>query len=233
MADDEKPKETPAEYTPPRANDRKDVNAVVQRLVTKYGSADAALAVLADENLDWRRDNEQLRAKVPEGAKVLTGKDAAAYDAWLALGKSPKEISDVIAQNATLSTENTDLRAEKTSRDAAKAIGSDKPAVLAKILKAEGYRLEVKDEKDGDEVKQVAYAVKGEGDTVESTELSALLAGTLSDYRPALLTEQPTTNTRPTAALPSQPPKGTAPAPKDRSVDQIKEEKRATGAYSA
>lgn len=213
--------------------DRKEVSDVVDRLVGKYGNERAALAVLADESIDYRETLRELKAKAPgEGAVVLSADDAKQWEAFRALGKPAKDIATALTERDTLAAENVEHRATVTATKAAKAIGSDKPTVLAKILKAEGYRLEVKEEKDGDEVKEVAYAVTGEGDAAEHTELAALLTTTLADYRNVLLTEQP----QKSATGPQYPPqalRGTAPAPKDKTFEQLKQEKAATGAYFA
>lgn len=235
MADDPKPDDKPQNDPPaPPQNDRRDVDAVVSEIVSKYGSERAALRVLADQQLDYRREKRELNAKLPKaGERVLSVDEVKAYEAFTALGKTPKQITDAFASVDALTAENTSFKVEKVINEAAGLVNY-KPSVLTELSKLKSFRVEVREEGKGDEKKKVAYAVKGEGDEAEEEELTAFAATSLSDFLPSLTTEPNGNGSKHTAAppLPSSPPRGTAPAPKQQSIEDIKKAKRATGVYS-
>lgn len=234
MAEVEKKEEQKPNDEPPK-NDRRDVDVVVSELVSKYGSERAALRVLADQQLDYRRDRRELAAKLPkEGERVLAVADAKEYDAFKALGKSPKDITTALEQNTSLTQELDAMKVEKVIAEAAQIAGY-KPSVLTKLAKTEGFRVEVREEGKGDDKKKVAYAVKGEGEEAEESELTEFATQALADFLPSLAVESGTpqkSSTAPSGQIPTQPPRGTAPAPRN-TVEHLKEAKRATGAYVA
>ena len=238
MADTETIEQPVTTAPEPKPHDRRDVDVVVSELVPKYGNERAALRVLADQQLDYRKDIRDLKSKLPkEGAVVLSPEDAKEFEAFRALGKKPKEIAALVTEHASLSTENADLKAEKVTAEAA-ALLEYKPSVLAKLAKTEGFRTEVRDEQDADgDPIRVPYAVVGEGDEAKATPLSEFASSALSDFLPSLTASTNGHGGKSTAPpapapVPAQPPRGTAPAPK-HDLAAIIAEKRATGAYVA
>jgi len=236
LADDETKEGDKDTTTDAAKNDRRDIDSVVSEIVSKYGSERAALRVLADQQLDYRREIRDAKGKLPKaGEVVLSADDAKTWEAFRALGKTPKQIGESIAAVDALTTENTSLKVEKVIAEAAGLVNY-KPSVLTELAKLKGFRVEVREDGKGDEKKKVAYAVKGEGDEAEESELTAFAADSLADFLPALAAE-PTGNGKTitassSAPLPPQPPRGTAPAPKVKDVAALVAEKRATGAYS-
>lgn len=227
---------TPPAPTPPKAHDRRDVDDVVTELVGKYGGERAALRVLADQQLDYRREKRELTGRLPkDGERVLTAAEAKEWDAFTALGKKAKDVTTALAERDALATENAGIKAERVTAEAAQIAGY-KPSVLAKLAKTEGFRVEVRDEKDGDATKRAAFAVVGDGEDAKATPLTEYAAASLADFLPALAAEPNGSGPAPRATgapIPPQPPRGTAPAPKQTTIEQLKESKRATGAYSA
>lgn len=220
----------------PKAHDRRDVDDVVTELVGKYGGERAALRVLADQQLDYRREKRELTGKLPkDGERVLTAAEAKQWEAFQELKLKPADIKTALTERDALATENAGIKAERVTAEAASLAGY-RPSVLAKLAKTEGFRVEVREAKDGDVTTRAAFAVVGDGDEAKATPLAEYAAASLADFLPALAAEPnaPAAPARATGApIPPQPPRGTAPAPKERSIEQLKHEKAATGLYSA
>src|SRR5690348_6795389 len=100
--------------------------AFQNRLNKLNGDAMAFATQLFDENYRLREDkrqlNEQLttaQGKVPaDGALVLTGDEAKAFEAYKALG-TPKELKDRIDAYPTLEDENKGLKLRDSLREVA------------------------------------------------------------------------------------------------------------------
>lgn len=157
------------------------------------GRADAVQLAALNERLRAKKraaDNEArgLRGRLQEaerklqgfeGATVLAGADAAAYEAYKALGK-PDEVKATLGQVEALSTELTGLKKAATIREVAEVAGM-KPAVLSRL----GGDLEyvVKDA-TGEDGKPIRVAhVKGEKG---ETPLADYAAREWADFLPAL-----------------------------------------------
>ena len=159
-----------------------------ERLKAKHGNAEAALRALAFKLDDVERDNARqrqeiagLKGKVPgEGTVVLTGEQAAVWQAYQELGK-PDEIK-------ATKTGYAQLQRDRLFQEAAAAHGY-KAAVLGQLPGIDGYQIEVREqEKDGKKVK-VAIAKSGEG---QERPLPELLQEKWADFTPALI-EKPAT----------------------------------------
>ena len=170
------------------------------------------------------RQNATLEAnQVPRGGRSLSSKDAAAYDAYAALG-TPEEVKakiterDAYAAHGTPEEVKTKIEAGETAqttlteRDKAKAVADVakvagfKDTVLSDRLKNDG--LEVlpleKTVRDGKEV-DVAYVKDAQGTKHELTEYAKQKWG---DYLPAL--QAGTTTTTTTTAFTRQDATSTA-----------------------
>ncbi len=132
--------------TPPETPNSGAGNEVQRRssadVLTQYGN-DAVrmadrVATLEGENYRYREQRRELQDEVkalkanqrPEGATILTGDEATAYDAYKALGK-PAEIKTRLDERDTLATEVTTAKRDGTLRDAAQRYGYDYEALRA------------------------------------------------------------------------------------------------------
>ena len=124
-----------------------------------------ALMRLLEKQADLLTDNHKLRERlrarpeVPKGARVLTTDEAAAYDAYVALGK-PDEVSAKLTTAEQASADLTTLRRDATLRDVRDATGYDLD-VLKDIGGAEwSYR--IADETIEDKPAKVVYVKDGD-----------------------------------------------------------------------
>jgi hypothetical protein len=233
-----------------------DLVKAAQGLVERSGGdALAAVVKLLDEAHDGREERRVLRveldglkAKLPEGAVILTGDDAKAWPAYTALGK-PDELAATVATGKTASEQLAAIDAQKTLDEAATLTGL-KAKPLAGLLKAHDRRVVVEDVTGEDgTVRRVALVkpLTGEG---ESKPLADFAATDLADYLPALKadgTSGTATQTQTTTAastttsghaatgaitvFPEQgSSRGKAPVV---SAEQLAQDKRGTAAYNA
>lgn len=175
-------------------DDAPDQNTLVQSLVARFGDAKAAVAQLASENRKLRQQRRELRGQLPpEGAVILQGDEAAAWDRYQQLGKAD-ELASVIEERDRLKAE-TAQQARRERVQQAAALAGYKPTVLAELLR------------DADIV------VEGEGDTrralvvhgEQRTPLTEHATKAWGDFLPALRVEEK--------------PAGTGFPPQDRGGD--------------
>jgi hypothetical protein len=138
-------------------------------VLDRYGRDALKLAEKLSEaltdNYSLREKNRTLRAEksalektqAPEGSTILTGADAAAWQAYKALG-APDALKKSLDEAQTATQEAQTLRREKAVNEAANVAGF-KPGVLARL--ADGLELTIKGEKD----KKAAYVVKDGAET--------------------------------------------------------------------
>lgn len=153
----------------------------------KNGDAIALATDLLSENANLREDKRQLKkTQIPEGAVVLTGKDAEKWTAFNELG-TPDEIQQRINDSEAAVNERNELKAEKVISRAA-SIAGYKSDVLADLAKSKGFQIEV--EGEGDAAKVVARYKDGEKDV--SKPLSEYVESSLAAYLPSLQVESAT-----------------------------------------
>lgn len=157
-----------------------------KRLEKMDGNATGMAMMLFNENYQLRDKLRTTEGKVsPEGATVLTGDDAKAWEAYKVLGK-PDEVKQGLDERTQLQTQVTEALRGETLRSVAEAAGY-KPAVLAQLdrmAKASGKDLafEVRDvQVDGKTVR--APFVK-EGD--KELGVTDYAAANWGDFLPAL-----------------------------------------------
>lgn len=173
-----------------KKHDRKDVDEVVDRLVSRYGTERAALRVLADENLDHRETARQLKTKIAkDGEVILSADDAKRWAAFQALGKKPEEITAAISENETLRAESAATKQKDVHRKAAEAVGYDAD-VLDDFATTRKLRIEMRDtdvvERGKKEKKPLPYVVTGEGTAAKAEPLTDVVERDFKKYEPAL-----------------------------------------------
>jgi hypothetical protein len=165
-------------------------------LMARYGASPERLAEQLEkaygENYSLREKNRGLGDQVkalegnqkPEGAVILTGDEATAYEAYKGLGK-PDEIKTALDERQALSAEVATAKRDGTLRDAAGAAGF-KFAVLKD--RAGELPIEIREvEVQGKKVNRAF--IKPEGG--QEAELTAYAEQHWGDYLPALkATEQ-------------------------------------------
>lgn len=178
----------------------KPVSEVVASLVSRHGSAETALGVLAGENRDYRKRHrgdqetiQSLRNKLPkEGGVVLTPEQAADYAAYTAMGK-PSEVKAKVDKVATLEGELTVAKRKELIREVGAAVGY-KPSVLEDRVNADGLHVELKDEqvddgKGGKVSQKVAYVRKAADANAQLESLTVYAERSWVDYLPSLKAE--------------------------------------------
>lgn len=146
------------------------------------------LADVTDDNAKYRERVQTLQAQVkqlterqvPDNARVLTGDEVSAYEAYQALGK-PDELKQQLDEGATARTEVASLRRDATLREVAQVAGY-KLSVLKQLLPDREFQIDDVTE-DGKTVKR-ALVKDGEQfrPLTEVVEQDQVLA----DFLPAL-----------------------------------------------
>lgn len=170
MPDDPTPTPTPTPEPEPKGP---DLAKVVESLIAKHGDGNAALRVLLAENYGYRDQIRDLKAKAPaDGALILTGDDAKAWDKYRTLGK-PDELATVKREHGERGTELTGLKRESELRTVAEKTGVDFDVLktIAGQLDFAGT-VKVKDPKTQKESEVVAVK-DGEADPVAFDEYAA------------------------------------------------------------
>lgn len=171
-------------------------DSAFQRLLDRYKNDAMALAEkLFSENYEYRGKIRQLEqqvtdvtGKVPaDGAVVLTGEDATAWNTYKALGK-PDEIKQGLEERTRLQGKLTEQERSNLLRSVAETAGY-KASVLTnldRIAKAEGKTLafDVRDVTIDGKAAKVAYVKDGD----KETALADYAATNWSDFLPALTT---------------------------------------------
>jgi hypothetical protein len=196
------PTPTPTPTPPPKDF---DPQVAIREAVAKHGDAERALGYFLRDNRKYRKDMAELRAKLPpEGAVVLSGDDAKAWDEYRALGKAG-DLKAALGERDRFRDEADGLRRAEVYKQAAEAHGYKAP-VLSRLASQEKLQIEIKEEKVGARTAQVAY-VKGVDDKGKET------ATKLPDYAarawPEFLDSLPIS----TRAAPTTPRRGEGAGP--------------------
>lgn len=170
-----------------------DKAANLEGLKAKYGSAQAALAVLYDENHRLRGQRRELREKVTDleaahdGATVLTEDDAKAWAAYQELGK-PDELKTQLEEAKGL--RGKVAKTERTAQvaEAAKLAGWDgKEAVLGQLLGADD-KVELREEMVDGEAVKVPYITPA-GENQPAMKLTEHAEKAWKEFLPSLQAE--------------------------------------------
>jgi len=159
-------------------------NGDAVRMAEKLAEVLGDNATLREQRRDLRTENATLKAQVaPEGAVVLTGDDAAAYQAYQALGK-PGDLTKRLESGDAAIKRTAELERDAVVAEAATAAGY-KPSVLRD--RAGDLPLTVKEVTvDGKPVKRAFITPQGQGEQ----ELTAYAQQQWADYLPALAASQ-------------------------------------------
>jgi hypothetical protein len=153
-------------------------------LIRREGGADATAQLLFQENREHRQRIRELEQRVPgEGAVVLTGDQAAAWQAYQGLG-APNDVQQRLTAAEQAQQELSGLRRAEQVRSVAEAAGY-RPTVLERL--AEGLEFEVREEQRDGQTARVPYVVSGEG---HAEPLTSYAQQHWADFLPALSAQQ-------------------------------------------
>lgn len=203
-----------------------DPASAFQNLLNQHKNDGIAVASkLFDENFGYREQIRTLKKKVPaDGAVVLSGDDAKAWEAFKALNAKPEDLKAAVEKVGELERTNKELAGMESLREIAD-LGLDGSKLKLTVLKDQIAKfpeavISFKTEKDanGKEAK-VAYIKKTEKDS--ETKFADFAKADLADYLPSLKVSN--------EANPQQytPGNGPDPAPSGGSTsvfDRIREE---------
>lgn len=166
-----------------------DVRGLLDR---HNGDAMAVIATLLSENHSLRAERRELRARLPgEGAVVLSGEQAQAWQAYTALG-APDALQQQLQQATTAAQRLAALERERAIGEAA-AVAGFKPSVLAQLPGAADLTFEVSEvEQNGTKIK-VASVKDKDG---KMTPLIEYAKEHWPDFLPALTATQSATGAR-------------------------------------
>jgi hypothetical protein len=152
----------------------------LSNLIQRQGGEGAAATLLFQENREHRQRIRELEQRVPgEGAVVLTGDQAQAWQAYQGLG-APTDLQQQLEQAQQASTELATLKRAEQMRAVADAVGY-KPGVLHKL--ADGLTLEMREEQVEGQAARVPYVVTGEN---QAQPLTDYAQQHWADFLPAL-----------------------------------------------
>lgn len=159
-----------------------DLGKVVDSLVGRHGTAEAAMRELVAENYKGREKARELEAKLPpEGAVILTGDQAKAWETYTALGK-PEDVKRIKTEHADYAVQLTGLKRDEELRSVAETAGVKFP-VLKTIAGNLAFETRpVKDAKTGKE-NPVVHVKDGDAEPVP---LDDYAAAHWKDFLPAL-----------------------------------------------
>jgi hypothetical protein len=167
----------------PRASDLlSQYNGDAVRMAEKLAEVLGDNATLREQRRTLREEATTLKAKqAPEGAVILQGEDATAYQAYQALGK-PADLTKRLADAETATTRLTTLERDAIVRDVA-AVAGYKPQVLRDRAGALPLPVTEVTGEDGKPVKRAFITPEGQGEQ----ELTAYATAQWADYLPALV----------------------------------------------
>ncbi len=150
---------------------------LVDRLVSRYGSANAALSVLADENFQYRTRHRDDQNKITEMQPlVVTKEEKNLLGEYRGYG-TPSELKKLKEEYPQLQQQIKE-RDEKIVVSKAAQLAGFKETVLADQANSKKISLEIVKEEDGEEI---AYA-KFEGKDDTRMKLTEFAEKHLSDY---------------------------------------------------
>jgi hypothetical protein len=161
-----------------------DWQQALSNLIQRQGGEGAAATLLFNENREHRQRIRELEQRVPgEGAVVLSGDQAAAWQTYQGLG-APTDVQQRLTAAEQAQQELAGLRRAEQIRGVAEAAGY-KPGVLERL--AEGLTLELREEQRDGQTARVPYVVTGEN---QAEPLAEYAQTHWADFLPALRAEQ-------------------------------------------
>jgi hypothetical protein len=164
------------------------------KLIRRYrGRAEDALASVIDENAEYREERRQLRAKLPkEGEVVLSAADAAAFNAYKALG-TPEVVKQKVDEHGTLSARIASDDRAKIADEAAPLAGFN-PAALRDIVRDKGLELSFAEETVDGKAVRVPMVKLASDAAAKPVKLAEYAKTSLATYLPALTAKPAGTN---------------------------------------
>jgi hypothetical protein len=156
-------------------------------LIRREGGADATAQLLFQENREHRQRIRELEQRVPgEGAVVLSGDQAAAWQTYQGLG-APTDVQQRLTAAEQAQQELAGLRRAEQIRGVAEAAGY-RPTVLERL--AEGLTLELREEQVEGQAARVPYVVTKSEQGEQRTPLADYAQQHWADFLPALSAQQ-------------------------------------------
>lgn len=152
-------------------------------MIERYGSLERALDAILDDNVRYRRERNEARARVPgEGTVVLTAEQAAAWRVYQELDADPANLR-------TRLTHGTAALEREQARQLAEVSGANAD-VLSDRLRASGLRAEVRETpgQNGAAPSRAVHLVNAEGQ--DQGELRAYAAQHWAPFMPSLYPQQ-------------------------------------------
>jgi hypothetical protein len=187
MSEEQNSQNSQQQQQPQPQGGGQDWQQSLSNLIRREGGADATAQLLFQENREHRQRIRELEQRVPgEGAVVLTGDQAAAWQTYQGLG-APTDVQQRLTAAEQAQNELAGLRRAEQIRGVAEAAGY-KPGVLQKL--AEGLTLELREEQRDGQTARVPYVVSGEGQQQQATPLADYAQQHWADFLPALSAQQ-------------------------------------------
>lgn len=157
----------------------------LMRLLEKQAELLADNSQLREQRRTLRQEVTDLKAKVPDtDARMLTPEEATAYDAYVALGMKPADITAAVAERDTVKADLTTVRRTESIRGAAEVHGY-KVAALAKLPSLREKDITIEDVSvDGKPVKRAFVTSDG-----KKTALPEYIQTHDAEFLPALTTD--------------------------------------------
>lgn len=178
--------------------------ARINRLVQREGGTNEALGTVLAENARYRERNRNLeseltaeRAKVPEGAVVLTKEQAQEWAAYQELGK-PEEIKTTVEEGRTLAQRLSSTERNMRLREAADVLGWDAETLdtLARTPDGKLYDFEIPTEEvegeGGEKSKSRVPYIVTDAEKKEKRKLTEHAKDAWAKFMPVLQPEQGT-----------------------------------------
>lgn len=149
---------------------------------------------------DLKRQLKAAKTAVPEGGRVLTKDETAAFEGFTKLG-TLADVTKRLTDGDAATQRAAALEAERTIERAASA-GGYKSAVLADLAKAKGFTVELVEETVNGTKTPVPYAVPvgTDGKAGAKVKLTEYVTANLADYVPALTADASSTSRGASAA---------------------------------
>jgi hypothetical protein len=206
MSEEQNSQNSQQQQQPQPQGGGQDWQQSLSNLIRREGGADATAQLLFQENREHRQRIRELEQRVPgEGAVVLSGDQAAAWQTYQGLG-APTDVQQRLTAAEQAQQELAGLRRAEQIRGVAEAAGY-RPTVLERL--AEGLTLELREEQVEGQAARVPYVVTGEN---QAQPLTDYAQQHWADFLPALQAQP--------VGQPAQAPQGGVQYPRQQGGGQ-------------
>jgi hypothetical protein len=187
MSEEQNSQNSQQQQQPQPQGGGQDWQQSLSNLIRREGGADATAQLLFQENREHRQRIRELEQRVPgEGAVVLSGDQAAAWQTYQGLG-APTDVQQRLTAAEQAQQELAGLRRAEQIRGVAEAAGY-RPTVLERL--AEGLTLELREEQVEGQAARVPYVVTKSEQGEQRTPLADYAQQHWADFLPALSAQQ-------------------------------------------